>query len=484
MLNAFQWIHLNIVESSVLSYWKGSLPGAEYQKTLSIAWLSMIYMLAYIPLIPLATYILERFGLRVTLLLGAMLNSFGAWCKCISLELSQPIGTPGLAAASSFGILMFSQTVCAIAQVFILNVPAHLAAVWFGEKELSIATAIGVFGNQVGVALGFGIPPLIVPRADAAFLQLRTGFRILFYTVAGITTVNTAFILLFFKTSPEIPPTIAQHAKLQKTISISSVITEEDAAVAAYYPDEDAYSLGYPEGKKDTEGGSSYLTSVKELASNASFILLVASYGVNTGVYYAIGTLLSPILLYFFPGEDVAIGWIGFTMVISGLLGAVASGIILEKTKKYRLTVITFYVMSVVSFAGYIGLTYTKSIVAIFFAMFILGFFQSGYLPLGFQYAAEVTYPVGEGLSSGILNTSAQLFGIIIILGAQALINNYGGQSGNLIMLASLIIFVVPTAFLKEDLRRQRAGQRPSEDEASVDNESKNQLKDSPNIKN
>jgi hypothetical protein len=36
-----------------------------------------------------------------------------------------------------------------MSQVFILSVPARLAAVWFGPNEVSSACSIGVFGNQV-----------------------------------------------------------------------------------------------------------------------------------------------------------------------------------------------------------------------------------------------------------------------------------------------------------------------------------------------
>lgn len=38
----------------------------------------------------------------------------------------------------------------------------------------------------------------------------------------------------------------------------------------------------------------------------------------------------------------------------------------------------------------------------------LLGFFMSGYLPVGFELATEVTYPEPEGLSCGLLNSSAQ----------------------------------------------------------------------------
>ena len=36
-------------------------------------------------------------------------------------------------------------------------------------------------------------------------------------------------------------------------------------------------------------------------------------------------------------------------------------------------------------------------------------FFMTGYLPLGFEFAAEITFPESEGTSSGLLNASAQV---------------------------------------------------------------------------
>ena len=34
---------------------------------------------------------------------------------------------------------------------------------------------------------------------------------------------------------------------------------------------------------------------------------------------------------------------------------------------------------------------------------------MTGYLPVGFEFAAEITYPEPEGTSSGLLNASAQV---------------------------------------------------------------------------
>lgn len=37
---------------------------------------------------------------------------------------------------------------------------------------------------------------------------------------------------------------------------------------------------------------------------------------------------------------------------------------------------------------------------------------MTGYLPLGFEFAAELTFPIAESTTSGLLNASAQFFGV------------------------------------------------------------------------
>lgn len=41
---------------------------------------------------------------------------------------------------------------------------------------------------------------------------------------------------------------------------------------------------------------------------------------------------------------------------------------------------------------------------------------MTGYLPLGFEFAAELTYPESEGTSSGLLNVSAQVGVFLLFL--------------------------------------------------------------------
>jgi FLVCR family feline leukemia virus subgroup C receptor-related protein len=73
----------------------------------------------------------------VTLLSGAAIMATGAWLKVLS------------ASPDHFYLAFLGQSLVGTAQIFILGVPARLAAVWFGPKQVSTACALGVFGNQV-----------------------------------------------------------------------------------------------------------------------------------------------------------------------------------------------------------------------------------------------------------------------------------------------------------------------------------------------
>jgi FLVCR family feline leukemia virus subgroup C receptor-related protein len=61
----------------------------------------------------------------------------GAWIKALSV------------APDSFCLAFLGQTLVGTAQVFILGVPARLAAVWFGPRQVSTACSLGVIGNEV-----------------------------------------------------------------------------------------------------------------------------------------------------------------------------------------------------------------------------------------------------------------------------------------------------------------------------------------------
>ncbi|BHF81551.1 Feline leukemia virus subgroup C receptor-related protein 2 [Sparganum proliferum] len=80
--------------------------------------------------------------------------------------------------------------------------------------------------HPVGVALGFGISPLIVPplesfakknttqQASDMFAEVRRGFQYLLYGGAVVITIDLLLILIFYKERPKKAPSRAQYARL------------------------------------------------------------------------------------------------------------------------------------------------------------------------------------------------------------------------------------------------------------------------------
>ena len=128
--NSYQWIQYGIINNIFMKFYSVD--------TFTIDWMSMIYMLTYIPFIFPVTWLLDKKGLRVIALVATALNCAGTWIKVASVR------------QDLFAVTFLGQFCCSLAQVFILGMPSRIASVWFGSEEVSTACSIGVFGNQVG----------------------------------------------------------------------------------------------------------------------------------------------------------------------------------------------------------------------------------------------------------------------------------------------------------------------------------------------
>ncbi|XP_071780265.1 choline/ethanolamine transporter flvcr2a isoform X1 [Centroberyx gerrardi] len=412
LCNAFQWIQYGIINNIFMKFYNVD--------SFDIDWLSMVYMLTYIPFIFPVTWLLDKKGLRVIALVATAINCIGTWIKVASVR------------PSLFWVTMLGQFACSLAQVFILGMPSRLASVWFGSDEVSTACSIGVFGNQLGIAIGFLVPPILVPNVDD-MNELAHHISIMFYITAGVATVIFVLVVMVFQERPELPPTQAQ------------------AQARSISPDE-----------------YSYTASIMRLLCNKPFMMLVISYGLNVGCFYAVSTLLNRMIIEQYPGEEVNAGRIGLTIVVAGMVGSLICGVWLDKTKTYKQTTLVVYLLSLVGMLVYAFTLNLGHMWVVFITSGVLGFFMTGYLPLGFEFAVELTYPESEGTSSGLLNCSAQIFGIIFTISQGKIIDAWGTLAGNVFLSIFLLIGTVMTGFIKSDLRRQKANLQAETQAASA----------------
>lgn len=82
---------------------------------------------------------------------------------------------------------------------------------------------------------------------------------------------------------------------------------------------------------------------------------------------------------------------------------------------------------------------------------------MNGYLLVGYELSAELTYPESEGTSTGLLNSSGQVFGIAFIILYSEILDRWSVVGANITMAVVLCVGSVLTAIIRSDLRRQTA---------------------------
>lgn len=150
---------------------------------LKIGFLSMTFMIAFIPLSIPVSWAIDTFGYKKTVGIGVVLMALCA------------IGR-GLAGANYTLVLLFTIGL-AIAQPTMLNSWTKVPALWFGPEER--ATAIGgvTLSALVGTALGMVLTPMLVETLPIPTVGLIYG---------AIAAFSAVLFLIFAREKPATPP--------------------------------------------------------------------------------------------------------------------------------------------------------------------------------------------------------------------------------------------------------------------------------------
>ena len=148
--------------------------------------------------------------------------------------------------------------------------------------------------------------------------------------------------------------------------------------------------------------------------------MLAIAFSLPFGAFLAIGALMSNLFdpFGFSPAEMSSLALL---LLGSGVVGAIITGILIDKTGLYKLSmhVVTFMTGFATLMIIY-TLTYHPDNETMFLGWCeVIGFFATGFIPLSLSYGAELTFPLPPALVNGTLTLigSASAF-ILSMVGA------------------------------------------------------------------
>ncbi|XP_017797546.1 PREDICTED: feline leukemia virus subgroup C receptor-related protein 2 isoform X2 [Habropoda laboriosa] len=381
-MSSFQWVQYSIITNIITRYYGVS--------SLAVDWTSMAFMVYYVIFIIPATYMLDRWGLRWTNIVGCGINCLGSWIKVLS--------------------------------TIVLIMPGRLAAQWFDVTEISTATSLSIFGNQLGIALSFLLTPILIKNHENLD-DIGSALSHLFWAIAIIISVAFLLVITLFENDPKLPP--SKTRVLQK---LNQMEVEE-----------------------------SFIEPVKRLFKNKCYLLLCNSYGLGIGVFNAVGTLLNQIYLEHFEHGEEDAGRIGLAMIVAGMIGSICFGVILDKTQKFKETTVIVYFLALCGQIFFSTFACLEMKWMVYLSATFLGYFMVGYFALGYEICAEYTYPESEGITAGILNVGNNVYGIVLVLIMGRLLEVYGDIPVHVGLCTALLVGFIMTVFTEDVQRRQDA---------------------------
>lgn len=309
--------------------------------------------------------------------------------------------------ASSYSMVLVAQIGIAIGQPFILNAITTVAARWFPLRERATASGMGSLAIYLGIVAGMTLTP---------WLTLQSGMQGMLTGYGAVAALAMVVFFLFAKERPATPPC-----------------------------------------PPEMEVRSLVLDGMKQIFRNRGFALLLVIFFIGLGTFNAVTTWVEDILRP--RGFSITqAGVIGGVMIGGGILGALVLPALSDHTRKR-----TPFILLALGGAtlGLAGVTYAGSYGLLLAAAFVLGFFLLSAGPIGFQYGAEITHPIPEGTSNGLLLLMGQISGIAFIIGMDAL---KSPESGSMSLPLGVLIGLMLLSLLLATRLRER-GEEKMKDE-------------------
>jgi len=184
VLGVFMFINL-VIQMLWITFAPITGPAAKFYGVTDaqIGLFAMTFMIVYIPLSIPASWVIDRFGFRLAVSIGAVLMGVFGIMR-------------GLAGAN-YALVLASTVGIAIGQPFIMNSWTKVPAKWFSINERATAVGLVTLANLVGTALGMLLTPILMEQFSIPTTQLIFG---------GVAAVAAVLFITLSRENPLTPP--------------------------------------------------------------------------------------------------------------------------------------------------------------------------------------------------------------------------------------------------------------------------------------
>jgi MFS family permease len=179
-VNQLLWITFAPITGDATKYYNVS--------DLRIGILSMCFMIVYIVVSIPASWIIDKFGIRIGVGIGALFTGIFGLVRGF--------------AGTDYNVLLLAQIGIAIGQPFILNAITKLAARWFPIEERATAAGLGTLAMYIGILLGMTLTP---------YLVIGSGIGGMLYIYGVISIITTVAFLVLIKEGPPTAPCLPEQ---------------------------------------------------------------------------------------------------------------------------------------------------------------------------------------------------------------------------------------------------------------------------------